>query len=132
MPWRNGPGAGFTEPRTRPWLPIGNAATRNVEDQRRDPTSTLSFVRDLLAIRRQALDLQSGDYRQLEAQSGAWSWQRGTGTTVSINLSDRAVRIPGIAGRILIDTGRSRDGEQVNGELQLDAWEGAVCSSASM
>lgn len=131
MPWGNSPGAGFTEPGVRPWLPIGDASSRNVEEQRRNPASTLLFVRDLIAIRRKSRDLQSGDYRQLASPAGAWSWERGSGTTVSINLSDRPVRITGLTGRILIDTTRSRGGERVDGELQLEPWEGALCSSVS-
>ena len=37
MPWSPRPGAGFTAPNVEPWLPFGDIAACNVEDQRRDP-----------------------------------------------------------------------------------------------
>jgi alpha-glucosidase len=131
MPWRNTDGAGFTDPGVRPWLPIGDVG-RNVEDQRRDPGSTLHFARDLIAIRRQTRDLHAGTYRQLPSPNGAWVWQRGTGTTVALNLSDQRVEIQGVRGRLVIGTTRSRDGEGFDGTLSLEPWEGAVCSSESI
>jgi alpha-glucosidase len=132
MAWRNVPGAGFTDSGVRPWLPIGDAAARNVEDQRSDPASTLCFVRDLIAVRRHTGDLHAGSYRQLESPAGAWVWQRGRGTTVALNLSDRQVRVPEVTGHITIGTTRSRDGERLDGTLDLGPWEGAVCSSESI
>lgn len=131
MPWRNVPGAGFTEPGTKPWLPIGDAAARNVERQRDDPRSTLSFVRDLIAVRQGSRDLQSGTYEQLKAPRGVWQWRRGDATTVALNLSEQRVHIDGMDGRILIDTTRARGGDTVQGEIELAPWEGAICSSAS-
>jgi alpha-glucosidase len=131
MPWSDEHGAGFTGAGVRPWLPIGETAGRNVADQRRDPASTLSFTRDLIAVRRLRSDLRHGAYRPLPSPSGTWAWQRGGGTTIALNLSGDALRIPGITGRILIGTTRSRDGERIDGALSLGPWEGAVCSSAS-
>ncbi len=132
MPWSNEPGAGFTAPGVRPWLPIGDATARNVADQRRDPSSTLTFVRDLIAVRRQRPDLRNGSYQQLPSPPGAWAWQRGRGTTVALNLSDQPLRVPGVAGTVVISTARSsRNGERVDGGLSLGPWEGAICSSGS-
>jgi alpha-glucosidase len=131
MQWLNSAGAGFSKAGVRPWLPIGDAAARNVEEQRRDPRSTLCFVRDLIMLRRRSADLHAGGYTQLDSPKGTWVWRRGDGTTVALNLSDRAVRIPALSGRILIETSRRRDGERLEGGLQLEPWEGAVCSSGS-
>lgn len=131
MHWTDEPGGGFTEPGVRPWLPIGDVAARNVTDQRGDPSSTLTFVRDLIASRRQRPDLRSGSYRQLPSATGAWAWQRGSGTTIALNLSDALLRIPAIGGTVLISTTRAREGERVDGGLALGPWEGAICSSAS-
>ena len=130
MHWRNARGAGFTSAETRPWLPIGDAA-RNVEDQQADPGSILTFVRDLIALRRTSPDLQAGPYRQLKSPRDTWAWQRGAATVVAVNLSGRRVRIPDLSGRILISTTRSRDGERVADGLGLGPWEGAICFSAS-
>ena len=131
MHWTNAPGGGFTQAGARPWLPTGDVTARNVADQRRDPASTLSFVRDLIAIRRQRPDLRSGDYKQWPSPAGVWAWRRGGRTTIALNLSDEPVNVPGIDGTIVIGTVRSRDGERIKGGLALSPWEGAVCSSAS-
>ena len=60
MPWRNVPGGGFTEAGVRPWLPFGDLAACNVEDQRSDPGSMLHLARDLIALRGATPDLQLG------------------------------------------------------------------------
>jgi alpha-glucosidase len=132
MHWTDAPGGGFTDAGVRPWLPIGDVAARNVADQRRDPASTLSFVRDLIAVRRQRGDLRDGSYTPLPSPAGVWAWQRGGGTTIALNLSDESVSVPAIDGTIVISTARRRDGERVDGGLALSPWEGAVCSSASI
>jgi alpha-glucosidase len=131
MPWTDATGAGFTDPQVRPWLPIGNARVRNVADQRHDPSSTLCFVRDVIALRRRSSDLQGGAYRQLRSADGVWAWQRGRATTVILNLTDRRIRVPQTTGTILIGTARDRDAERVGAGLELAPWEGAVCSSES-
>jgi alpha-glucosidase len=131
MPWRNGPGAGFTQPAVKPWLPLGDFASRNLEDQRRDPRSTVRFVRDLIALRRSSSDLRSGDYSQLDSPAQTWAWRRGSGITIAINLSDADVSMQGVSGVIKLDTGRQREGERLNGRLALGPWEGVLCSSAS-
>jgi alpha-glucosidase len=131
MHWSSAPGGGFTDAGVRPWLPIGDVRARNVADQRRDPSSTLNFVHDLIAIRRQRSELRNGAYRQLPSPPVAWVWQRGGDTTIALNLSDHPLRIPGVAGTIVISTDRSRDGDRADGELSLGPWEGAICSSGS-
>jgi alpha-glucosidase len=132
MHWSNEPGGGFTASGARPWLPLGDVGARNVADQRRDRGSTLSFVRDVIALRRQRADLQKGTYQQLPSPAKAWAWQRGAATVIAVNLSDDPLRIPGIDGAILISTTGSRQGERVDDGLALGPWEGAICSSGSM
>src|SRR5262249_5489307 len=61
MPWRDQPGAGFTDPNVKPWLPIGNLAAHNVASEQHQPDSQLQLTRDLIALRRHTLDLQAGD-----------------------------------------------------------------------
>ncbi|MDQ6713075.1 MAG: alpha-amylase family glycosyl hydrolase, partial [Candidatus Dormibacteraeota bacterium] len=131
MHWTREPGGGFTHAGVRPWLPLGDTTARNVADQQRDRQSTLSFVRDLIAVRRQRPALRSGTYQQLPSPPGVWAWRRGADATIGLNLSDAPARIPIIGGRIVISTTRSRDGERVDSGLTLGPWEGAICSSAS-
>jgi alpha-glucosidase len=108
-----------------PWLPLEDTS-RNAEDQRADPESTLSYTRDLVALRRATPDLTAGAYRELEAPSGAWAWRRGDGIVVAVNLGSEPVEIQGVDGTIAIATRRERDGEDVGGTLALRPAEGAV------
>ncbi|MDX6476088.1 MAG: alpha-glucosidase, partial [Gaiellaceae bacterium] len=78
MPWtRSG------EEWTDPWLPLDKTA-RNVEDQRADPDSTLHYVRNLIAQRKQFSD---ESYAPVESVSGVWAYRRGDKTCV-LNLTD--------------------------------------------
>jgi len=127
MQWTAEPGAGFTAAGVRPWLPIGDAAARNVAAQREDTGSVLHLVRDLIAERRATADLRTGAYATLAAPDGAWAYARGDATAVAVNLSGAPVRVEGLpAGRIAISTGRDRDGEAAAAGLALRPWEGAL------
>lgn len=126
MQWSGEPGAGFTRGDVRPWIPIGDAAARNVEDQRADPTSMLYLCRDLVALRRNTPELRSGGYAELPSPPGIWAWRRGDRTAVALNLSDEPGAITlGPAG-VLLATDRARDGEAVRTDLSLGPWQGAV------
>jgi alpha-glucosidase len=129
MPWTSAPGAGFTTATARPWQPLGDVTAVNVADQRRDPGSVLSFVRDLIAFRRTSADLRSGTYASMPAPPGAWAWHRGGGTTVALNLSEAEVRVDGVNGAVRIATDRDREGQNVHGALTLGPWQGAVIVS---
>jgi alpha-glucosidase len=130
MPWTQGPGAGFTAPEVVPWLPLGDSAM-SVADQRDDPASTLSFCRDLIALRRRSDDLRTGAYASLPAPRGAWVWRRGQATVVAINLSERRLEVDGGEGHVLIGTTRRRDGERVRDALRLEPYEGVVVDSGA-
>ena len=129
MPWASGPEAGFTAPGVAPWLPMGDT-TLNVADQREDPGSTLSFCRELMALRRRRDELRTGAYTSLPAPQGIWAWRRGQTTVVAVNLSDRELKADGVEGQVLIGTTRHRDGERVRGPLRLAPWEGVVLDSS--
>jgi alpha-glucosidase len=126
MPWNAGEGAGFTEPGTKPWLPIGDAAACNVEDQREDPDSILHLVRDLIALRRDRAELRSGAYASLPAPEGVWAWRRGDGLAIALNLSGAETTVEGLEGTILLATTSARDGEVVGGALVLGPWQGLI------
>jgi alpha-glucosidase len=125
MPWTDGPGGGFTEADTRPWLPLGDT-DRNVESQRNDPTSILRLARDLISLRRETPDLSTGSYEPLPAPDGVWGWRRGHHHAVVINCSDGDVTLSGLGGRVCIGTDRSREGEAISDSLALGAWEAVV------
>jgi alpha-glucosidase len=123
IPWEDGPSGGFTTAGDT-WLPM--TSTTNVAAQREDPASTLNFVRDLIALRRQEPDLRSGPYVTVDAPEGAWAWRRGAGILVVANPSDAPVTLDDVTGEIAIATDRSRDGEAVTGMLELAPHSGVV------
>jgi alpha-glucosidase len=118
MPWtRSG---GWTDP----WLPLADTS-RNVEDQRGDPSSTLNFTKALIALRRDREELCSGTYEEVPAPTGVWAWRRGAGVLVALNLGSGVAEIDA-EGTVALGTARGRDGERVRGRLRLDPAEGAV------
>jgi alpha-glucosidase len=131
MPWRAGAGGGFTEPGTRPWLPLDDPGACNVEDQRHDERSVLLLTRDLIALRRRTPDLRQGGYETMDAPAGVWAWWRGAAVTVVLNLGDDLVTVGGVEGVIRIATDRVRDGELVGGSLELYPWQGVVIEQVS-
>jgi alpha-glucosidase len=126
MPWSGRPGAAFTSAEVEPWLPFGDIAACNVEDQRGDRGSTLHLCRDLIMLRRGNSALVQGDYRVLKAPEGIWAWERGEQFSVFLNMSNLGKTCPRVSGTVAIGTRRERDGEQVNGTLDLQPWEGVV------
>ena len=128
MQWASSPGAGFTRPGARTWLPIGDADACNVDDQRRDRTSTLHLTRDLIALRKATPDLRAGTYRRVVASDGVWVYRRGDRHLVALNFTDTPASVPA-SGTIAISTVRDRDGQPVSDGLSLGPWEGAVVAS---
>ena len=117
---------GFSSADVEPWLPMGDAAARNVADQREDPDSMLHLCRDLIGLRRDREDLRSGSYEGLETPAGVWAWRRGAATTVAVNHGDAAATLAVGPATVLIGTNRGRDGERVEELLRLDPWEAVV------
>ena len=126
MPWRHGPGGGFTTPTAPPWLPLGEPGRCNVADQRESPASVLHLTRDLIRLRRAVADLATGGYGALETPPGVWAWRRGTGCTVVLNMGDEHVSVEVPMGRICRSTLSGREDEEVPGALGLAPWEGVV------
>lgn len=126
MPWADAPGGGFTRPGIRPWLPFGDLGACNVEDQRSDPDSVLHLTRDLIALRREELDLHAGEYRSLAAPDGVWSWSRGDRFVVVANMTEADVVVEVPTGTVRLATVRSRQGELVADALALGGWEALV------
>ncbi|HEV3407493.1 MAG TPA: alpha-amylase family glycosyl hydrolase [Gaiellaceae bacterium] len=123
MPWSGERGAGFTAPDAEPWLPFGDHERRNVEAQRSDPDSPLRLCRDLITLRGEFVD---APYEPVVAPPGVWVWRRGERVLVALNMSDAEAAVTGVHGAVRIATDRARDGERVDGHLELGPWEGAV------
>jgi alpha-glucosidase len=86
---------GFT--RGTPWLPLTDAAARNVADQAADPDSVLSLYRRLAAMRHAVPALHRGEQRgMLDLPGHAIGWIReadGDRIAVLGNLGDRPVSV---------------------------------------
>jgi alpha-glucosidase len=83
-----------------PWLPLTDT-TRNVEDERSDPCSTLHYTRELIECRR-AFALEP--YETVPSREGVWAYRRGA-TELAVNLTDE---------------------ESEHGGRRLAPWEGAI------
>jgi alpha-glucosidase len=126
MVWQDVEGAGFTDPGVEPWLPIGDRS-RNVAAQRDDSGSILTLTRDLIALRRR--EVLDGPYVPLDAPPGVWAFRRGGGALVAVNLGDEPTHLDGVDGAVVLGTDRARDGEALNGRLELRPREAVVASA---
>jgi alpha-glucosidase len=126
MHWTGAPGGGFTDPGVRPWLPLGDVAACNVQDQRAEPGSILSLTRALIAVRRRERDLRLGSYRTIPAPEGIWAWRRGERHFAVVNMSDQPATMSGLSGTLLLGTAVARAGEPIDGSLSLAPWEGVI------
>jgi alpha-glucosidase len=83
-----------------PWLPLLDTS-RNVEDERADPGSTLNYVRGLVE-RRRAFALEP--YETLPSRDGVWAYRRGP-TRLALNMTAE---------------------ESEHDGRRLEPWEGAI------
>jgi alpha-glucosidase len=126
MPWAPGPGAGFCPAVVSPWLPVSDPAQANVADQRADAGSVLHLVRRLIELRRRLPELRRGAYRTLASPPGCWTYRRGEGVTVALNLSGVAARLDALVGRTALASAPGVLDPDAAGRLDLGPWQGAV------
>jgi alpha-glucosidase len=131
MQWDASPTGGFT--RGTPWLPLVDAATRNVASQTDDTASLLSLYRRLVAVRRASPALGHGTLSLISGlPPEVVGWTRSSGDERILlvgNMGDdpASVDLSAIAGRgdVVAATG-SRQGPLVLGNLRLDPREGLL------
>jgi alpha-glucosidase len=87
MQWDASASGGFSTGEA--WLPAVDPERTNVEDQRDDPRSTLSLVRDLLTVRR----VMGDGFELLDAEPGVLAYQRGD-HLIAINTTGEDARAP--------------------------------------
>ncbi len=132
MQWTSADGAGFTDPGTRPWLPLTNdSRTRNVENQLAGSQSLLNLNLRLLEIRRREPALRIGAYRPLPADRNVFAYLRQDGQTrMAIALNFSGARVSWSAatgsGRILVSTELDREGPVRLEDLELRPHEGVI------
>jgi alpha-glucosidase len=131
MQWSAEPHAGFSK--ADPWLPLADDyRTTNVEAERADPASLLSFYRRAIALRRREPALAVGSYQFVSSDADLFAYIRRDGRRafyIALNLGSETVELDGIGdGSVALDTHLTREGEPVHGSIELQAGQGLVIS----
>jgi glycosidase len=131
MQWDASPGGGFTSGEEA-WLPLVDAATRNVAAQSTDPASLLGLYRRLIAARREHPALGRGTQRSIFGVApDVLAWVReldGVRILVLLNVEDASRRcdlgtIPEGSGEVVIATSE-RTGRVSLASVELAPREG--------
>src|SRR5579875_159290 len=127
MQWSKGENAGFCAPTARPWLPLGQYASTNVQDEDADPGSVLNFWRHLASLRRSGRIGGHFLVRTLHLDDQVWAYRVGDATTIA-NLSpaQAEVSLPAPAGRALASTSPDKQDAELGTRLSLGPWEALV------
>src|SRR3569833_1928286 len=125
MPWDGSPLCGVTS--GTPWLPIGetNRAV-NVDDSRKNPHSMLAFYERLLRFRRAEPVLVAGQLTDVSSTDDVLQFFRSDGDEnfrFAMNLAEEPREISIGSGEIAASTSQRREGERVNGSVQLEPAE---------
>ena len=132
MQWDATAHAGFS--RSAPWLPLPtDFVHENVVNLEADARSILSLYKALISLRKQRPELRLGDYVPIAAQGDLLLYRRqseGNSMVVALNLGDQPVSIAsdavGLHGDILLSTFLDREGEAIEGTLDLRGNEGVI------
>jgi alpha-glucosidase len=132
MQWNATPYAGFST--ATPWLPVADDFSHeNVVNLDADSRSILSLYKALIGLRKKVPQLVSGDYVPIAAQGDLLLFRRqseGRAVVVALNLGADPVSLEsetiGLEGKILLSTFMDRQGEKVQGALDLRGDEGVI------
>jgi alpha-glucosidase len=132
MQWDNGPGGGFSL--ADPWLPMGNTAERNVEQQRSNPLSLLSLYHHLSSLRRREPALRLGAYQPMRCRNDIVTYARvldGARIVVALNTVDQPRLWDWSAkGTLLLSSYLDRDEMPVPSSILLRKNEGLIIRQA--
>jgi alpha-glucosidase len=134
MQWDNSENAGFTS-QAQPWLRLARSYSRfNVQQQKEDPHSMLSFYRRLIKLRQSEPSLMVGNYKPIFSDNQILVYQRHLEGhdcfLILINMSHRPCyfNLPTlkIKGVIAFATHEEIEGKAVEGTISLYGDEGLV------
>ncbi len=137
MQWNDEKFAGFSV--AKPWLPVElNYRNRNVAAQKIEPASLLQLYRRLIELRRRHQALQIGSYRPIRAADELLLFVRehsGEKLLITLNMG-RESKSVGFAngllrGELLLSSFCDRDGESIDGNIELRSDEGTVVKLAA-
>jgi alpha-glucosidase len=133
MQWDNSLNAGFTG--GKPWLRLDRGYHRiNVESEKNDQFSMLSFYRRLINLRQSEMSLMAGDYIPLHSDNQMIAYFRRMDEypdfLIVLNLSHRpcyfrSSREP-IRGIVELATSPELEGMEIEGEVNLGGDEGLI------
>jgi len=132
MQWDATPYAGFSA--STPWLPVADDyAHENVVNLEADRLSILSLYKALIKLRKKMPQLVSGDYVPIAAEGDLLLYRRerdGRAVVVALNLGAEPVSMASdalrLGGEILLSTLLDRQGEKIQGTLDLRGNEGVI------
>jgi alpha-glucosidase len=132
MQWGATAYAGFST--AVPWLPLpDDFVHENVTNLEADARSILSLYKALISLRRKLPQLQSGEYVPVAAQGDLLLYRReseGSSVAIALNLGNQPLSIAsegeGLSGEVLLSTFLDREGEKVNGLVDLRGNEGVI------
>ncbi|MCA6123964.1 DUF3459 domain-containing protein [Bradyrhizobium sp. WSM 1704] len=132
MQWSAEPYAGFST--AQPWLPLANDfASDNVASLEADRASILNLYKKLIALRRQLPQLIRGSYEAVGSHGDVLLYRRRSAegvAVIALNFGAHPAAITssviGFSNEILLSTFMDRQGEQVEGTLDLRANEGVI------
>jgi alpha-glucosidase len=107
MPWSGTePPFGFGAGVGQPWLPQPDGwSDLTVAAQERNPESTLSFYRRVLATRREVTAGLGDDVTILRTAPGTFAFTRGGGLVCMVNCGSRSAKLPAEAGELVLSSG---------------------------
>ena len=131
MPWTGdvAAGAGFTAPGVEPWLPFGDVAACNVDAQRDDPDSVLSFTRSAAGApprARRPADRRVHRSRRRRRCVGVAARRRPCWSRSTSPAQPATVTLDGVRATVRLGTRPGRDGEALDGTVTLAPWEAVV------
>lgn len=131
MQWSPGPNAGFTNPETKPWLPVSPSSdVINVESQLADPGSLVNMYRRLLRLRKQATALRLGSFLSHPSSTDdVFVYRRESNDevmTVALNFGDEAATVAVGTGRVVFSSTYPDREEEVSDDVSLAAREAVV------
>jgi alpha-glucosidase len=136
MQWAATPQAGFST--ATPWLPLpDDYLHENVVNLDADTRSILNLYKALIRLRRKLPQLVSGTYTPIAADGDLLLYRRlseAGSAVIALNLGAEPVSIAsdaiGLGGEILLSTFLDRQGEKIEGVLDLRGNEGVVIDTS--
>ena len=138
MQWDATPYAGFST--VTPWLPLSDEfAHENVVNLEADASSILNLHKALIALRTKLPQLVTGAYEPVAAQGDILLYRRrgdGDAVVIVLNLGAEPVSVTsssiGFDSEILLSTFLDRQGENVQGALDLRGNEGVIIGASQL